>query len=482
MERTLSWVRTVLGSGGCLIASDLAGHDDRSWFGASIDSRAECTNRIFFALKGEATDGHRFIEEARARGCSAVVLEEGAAAAALARAKFPCFRVRRSLEALQELSRAYRGTLDIRVVAVTGSMGKTTTKEYIHAILKKKYRVHYNTGNLNNHIGVPLTLLETDPDNEYLVCEIGANHVGEIEFLSGLIRPDIGVITNIGDAHIGYFGSRDGIAEAKSEIFTGIDPEGYAVLPADDAFIDALRDKAACRVVTFGCSDASTYVVSDVSEGTDRIGFAINGEPLEIKGIGAYNAVNAGAAYAVGELCGVELDRIRSALSEEEPMAGRSKVHRGRGVVLVDDSYNANPTSMRVAVDSLCRVEASRRIAVLGDMAELGTFSDAAHRELGAYLAASAVDVVCWYGDNGALVEAGFSPSKAPDEKRSSRKASNRRRGKELRSYRSIDELVRDLRNMIQGGDAVLVKASRACHLDRVVEGLLGSIVEKDEG
>lgn len=481
MEGTLSWVRTVLDSGGRLVASDLAGHDDEPWFGASIDSRAECTHRIFFALRGETTDGHRFIDKARAGGCSAIVVEDEAAATALSLAGTPFLRVRRGLEALQELSRAYRDTLDIRVIAVTGSMGKTTTKEYIRAILKKKYRVHSNAGNLNNHIGVPLTILETDHDNEYLVCEIAANHVGEIEFLSGLIRPDIGVITNVGDAHIGYFGGRDKIAEAKSEIFTGIDPEGYAVLPADDAFIDMLRGKAACRVVTFGRAESSTYVVSDVKEGAERIDFAINGGPMEIKGIGAYNALNAAAAYAVGELCGVELDRIRSALVEEEPLAGRAKVYRGRGVVLIDDSYNANPTSMRAAVDSLGRVDASRRIAVLGDMAELGTFSDAAHRELGVYIASGAIDVLCWYGESGDRVEEGFSPRKASSEKVSSRKGSSRRPGNEFRSYRRIDELVRDLQKEIRAGDAVLVKASRACHLDKVVDGLLETILKKDK-
>jgi UDP-N-acetylmuramoyl-tripeptide--D-alanyl-D-alanine ligase len=464
MERTLSWVKAVLDSEGRLVASDLAGHDDEPWFGATVDTRAECTHRIFFALRGDRTDGHRFVEEARVKGCSAVVVDDEGAARALSRAGTPFFRVPRALDALQELSRAHRDTLDTRVVAVTGSMGKTTTKEYIRAILKKKYRVHSNPGNLNNHIGVPLTLLETDDDNEYLVCEIAANHVGEIEFLSRLLRPDIGVVTNIGDAHIGYFGSRDKIAEAKSEIFTGIDHEGYAVLPADDAFIDTLRGKAECRVVTFGRAESSTYVVSGVNEEPERISFAINGEPMEVKGIGAYNALNAGAAYAVAELCGVELDRIRGALLETEPIAGRAKLHRGRGVVLIDDSYNANPTSMRAAIDSLGRVGGSRRIAVLGDMAELGAFSDSAHRELGAYIAGGAVDVLYWYGENGRLVEEGFSSRKAK---------------KEFRSYRRIDELIRDLKRVIGTGDVVLVKASRACHLDEVVDGLVETVVEK---
>ena len=465
METTLSWVMTVFESGGRLVAANLAGRADGSWFGAVIDSRSECMNRIFFALRGERTDGHRFVEEAHAKGCSAVVVEDAGVAERLSRLGAPYFHVHSGVEALQELSRAYIQTLDTRVIAVTGSTGKTTTKEYIRGILKKKYRVHSNTGNMNNHIGVPLTVLDTDHDNEYLVCEIGANHAGEIEFLSRLLRPDVGVITNIGEAHIGYFGGRDGIAEAKSEILLGVDPEGYAVLPADDEYFEMLRGRAPCRVVTFGRSESSTYRVSAVADEEETIRFEINGQELEIRTVGAYNMLNAGAAYAVGELCGVESDRIREALAETEAIPGRSKIYRGKGIVLVDDSYNANPTSMRAALESFGRLGAKRRIAVLGDMGELGVFSDDAHRDLGRYAALRPVDILCWYGTNARLVEEGYLGAEPK---------------KIFRSYTSIDDLVGDLKKEIRSGDAVLVKASRVCHLDEVVTGLLVTVLEEE--
>jgi len=465
METTLSWVGEVFAAEGLLVESNFAGRGGDSWFGAVIDTRSECANRIFFALRGEKTDGHRFVDEAHKKGCRAVVVDDAGTAEKLARAGVPFFRVRGSLEGLQELSRRYLQDLDTRVVAVTGSTGKTTTKEYIRGILRKKYKVHTNSGNLNNHIGVPLTILDTDQDSEYLVCEIGANHTGEIEFLSRLLHPEIGVITNIGEAHIGYFGGREQIAWAKSEIFAGVDTEGYAVLPADDDYFELLRAKAVCRVVSFGRSESSTFRIAGVTEEEGRYRFEINGEQMEIGTVGAYNILNAGAAYAVGELCGVEPDRVREALAEAEAIPGRAKVHRGKGIVLVDDSYNANPTSMRAALDSFSRLKAERRIAVLGDMGELGAFSEEAHRDLGRYAALQPVDILCWFGENGRLVGEAFSRA-AP--------------GKAFKAYAKLDELIRYLEREVRAGDAVLVKGSRACHLDKVVNGLLESVLEED--
>ncbi|MEJ2721817.1 MAG: UDP-N-acetylmuramoyl-tripeptide--D-alanyl-D-alanine ligase, partial [bacterium] len=426
-EKTLLRVKDILEDGGQLVRGVLSGRDDDRWVGATIDTRADCLHRLFFALKGETTDGHRFVEDAAKRGSGAVVIDQTSVTAGLDRLGAPYFLVHDVLRSLQFLAKSYRDALDIRVVAVTGSMGKTTTKEYIRTILKKKYRVHSNIGNFNNHIGVPLTLLDMDQDTEYLVCEVAANHTGEIDFLSRLLRPDVGVITNIGDAHIGYFGSQENIARAKSELFVGIDSEGYAVLPEDDAFLGLLRQSARCRVVTFGRAETSTYRIGSVEEKSDRIAFEVNGEPQEINSLGLYNVSNAGAAYAVGELCGVELERIREALFETEPIPGRSKIYRGGGIVLIDDSYNANPTSMRAALDVLSRISSGRRIAVLGDMAELGEFSDEAHRDLGAHLAGTAVELVYWYGVNGDLVKEGLAG------------------GKSYQSFGRLDELVEEL-------------------------------------
>ncbi len=462
MERTLFWIERVLESEGQLVDSELRENGEDSWYGATIDTRSECTGRVFFALRGSRTDGHRFVEDAYANGCCAVIVEDKQAA----RTGAPCLLVKDTLEALQELARAYRDALDTRVVAVTGSMGKTTTKEYIRTILKKKYRVHSNPGNFNNHIGVPLTVLGTDPDSEYLVCEIAANHVGEIDFLSRLLRPDIGVITNIGDAHIGHFGGRDKIAEAKAELFQGVDGEGYAVLPADDKFLDLLTERANCRVVTFGRPESSSYRISNVQETDDKITFDVNDDAMAIKTIGLYNVLNAGAAYAVGELCGVEIEAIRDALVETEPIPGRAKVYRTGGMVVIDDSYNANPTSMRAALDGLSRLSAERKIAVLGDMAELGTFSDQAHRELGVYLAGLSIDILYWFGENGGLVGEGLSSQGSKTV---------------FESFGNRGELGGRLAKEAARDDVILVKASRSCQLDKIVSELLDTIAERGD-
>lgn len=450
---SLDWVQKTLTDRGELLRGELFGCGDKAWFGATIDTRANCKQRLFFAMKGEKTDGHRFVAAALDRGAAAVVVENKKSIEG--RHEGPYMLVRNSLRALQELSQAYRETLDIRIVAVTGSSGKTTTKEYIRAMLKKKYRVHSNPGNLNNHIGVPLTLLDTDHDMEYLVSEVGANHAGEIDFLSRILKPDIGVIVNVGDAHIGLFGSRDQIAEAKAELFSGIDEGGYAILPQDDDYIDMLSGRAGRRVVTFGYGDASTFRVTAVEETEGAIHFQVNGEPMSINSFGAYNVLNAAAALAVGDLCGVETERVREALAEFEPMPGRARIYRARGITLVDDSYNANPTTMRAAVTALAARPATRRLVILGDMAELGAYSDEAHCDLGAFIGRSGIDAVFWLGKQAPRVKKGMKKSKV-----------------EFRGFDEIPGLVASISDTLRSGDLVLVKASRGAALDRVVDEL----------
>lgn len=457
--RTLKWVEEALSDCGGLQESELYGHDEDSWDGATIDSRGDCAQRIFVAVKGEQTDGHRFAAQARSKGSCAAIVESEETAHDLARVDAPHFLVDNSLTALQDLSRAYRRTLDLRVVAITGSAGKTTTKEYVRMILKSKYKVSSNPGNYNNHIGVPLTLLATDHDNEYLVSELGANHTGEIQFLADIIRPDIGVVTNVGDAHIGLFGSREAIAEAKAEIFFSMESDGYAVIPREDDFYDLLRQRAKCRVVTFGSGDDCTYKLGPVRERGDRLEFTVNDEPVTIKSYGLYNVSNAAAAFAVGELCGVEVARIRSALANAETVKGRACIHRSAGMIVVDDSYNANPTSMRASLDGLARFPGRRHVAVLGDMAELGDYREAAHRDLGEYIAEAPVDIVHWLGPGGHDVEEGFR---------------SRNRERSFQCHETLDGLLNALQGELKSGDVVLVKGSRAAALERVVDHLAG--------
>ena len=451
--RTLAWVEEVLQHEGRLKKSNLFDRDDETWVGAAIDTRADVAGRLFFALKGSRSDGHSYVEDAIAKGCRGVVVEKSEAA----QVSTPFYLVDNTLASLQQLAGAHRDGLSVRIVSITGSTGKTTTKEYTRAILKKKYRLHSSPGNFNNHIGVPLTLLDTDHEREYLVSEVAANHIGEIEFLTGLLRPDVGVITNVGDAHIGLFGSRQKIAEAKAELLLGIDRDGVAVLPGDDDYIDLLRDRAVCRVVTFGYGDACTIRVTSVTEGDDRISFQINGQPFEIRSFARYNVLNACAAFAVGELCGIDVDSIREGLAEAEMMPGRAAVYRGSGIVLIDDSYNANPSSMKEAVIALERSPGGRRIVVLGDMAELGDFSESAHRELGVRIGEGKVDMVFWLGAMGPAVGKGLEQTGS---------------GVAFYHYSDLPSLVAAVKGEVAAGDVVLVKASRASHLDRAVDEL----------
>lgn len=464
---TLSWVASVLAESGQLRGGSLFGHDGDVWFDATIDSRANCSRRLFFALPGNRTDGHNFTLDAVQKGSAAVVIERDDTAETVNKSKSPHMLVEHVMTALQDLARAYRDTLDIRVVAVTGSAGKTSTKQFIRAVLKKKYKVHSSQGSYNNHIGVPLTLLGTDPESEYLVCEVGANHRGEIDFLTRMLRPDIGVVTNVGDAHIGEFGSREHIAEAKAELFSGIDDRGCAVLPGDDEFLSVLRSRARCRVVTFGYGGDCSFKVASAESQGDVIVFTVNNEPVGIRGVGTYNVLNASAAYAVGEICGVENDRITRALADTEPIRGRGSVHRIGGIVLIDDSYNANPTSMRAALKALSGLNAKRRLAILGYMAELGSYSTDAHRELGRSLAGFGVSQVYWLGELGEAVEEGIAESKA---------------GIRFYGFENPSALAASAVSSFQVGDAVLVKASRVVALDRVVEELTRTMAGEGAG
>jgi UDP-N-acetylmuramoyl-tripeptide--D-alanyl-D-alanine ligase len=466
--RAMAWVEDALASaGGLLHGSTLNGEArDREWTGAVIDSRGDCAGRIFFAIPGERVDGHRFVEDAYAAGSVAVVVEDATVVPRLDAARIPYLFVRSSVEALQELSRAYRGRMEARVVAITGSAGKTTTKEYVRAVMRSKYRVHSNPGNYNSLIGVPITVLDAEADCEYLVSEVGANASGEIDFLARLLRPDVGVITNIGDAHVGHFGSRDSIAQAKGELLDHIAPAGAALLPHDDDYAPMLRDRARCRVLTFGAAGAD-YEVGEVEAQGERLSFTVNRHDISIRAIGAYNAVNACAAYAVGEACGVEPQRIRTALESVVPMPGRGRVHVRGGVFLIDESYNASPASMALSLAMLAGLgEHRRRVAVLGAMKELGDVEAQCHHRVGQQLAGLGIDVVCWIGEQAEAVRAGLEAGGGAVE---------------FHSFDAVEGIVAAFGSLIRAGDAVLVKASRACELDRFVSAFLGTTDERPD-
>lgn len=466
--RTLSWARDVWSALGDLVRGhDLGDRGGAAWRGATVDSRADCAGCLFFALKGESTDGHRYVEAAFAAGSVAAVIEDPGMSATLSAAGIPYVLVTDSRRALQELARAHRDRLQVRVVAITGSSGKTTTKEYVRAILRAKFRVHANPGNYNSLVGVPLTVLQADEDIEYLVCEVGANQPGEIAFLSGLLRPDIGVITNVGDAHVGFFGSRRGIAQAKSELFDAMGSTTRAVLPRDDDFFDVMRARVKGKLATFGQSADADFRMTDVENTIDGVRFAVNGESMRLPVLGAYNAENATAAFAVADVCGVEPERTREALAAAVPMVGRGRLHRARGAVLIDESYNASPASMARSLAMLAGLPAPRRVAVLGDMLELGDHATESHRATARRIAALAIDEVCWVGEFGAVVGKELDAAGA---------------GAAFHPFENVDALLASGGPDIGRDVVVLVKGSRGCKLDRFVGRWLSEAGEEEGG
>ena len=459
--RTLAWVRDTLEASGDLVRSQMRKAPAVAWTGVVIDSREECAGRLFFAIAGEHTDGHRFVSDAFRAGSPALVVSSDAVTKELDALKAPYFLVKDSRSALTVLARAYRRHLDARVIAVTGSSGKTTTKEYTSAVLKTRYRVHANVGNLNSLVGVPMTILSADEDCEYLVCEAGANQRGEINALGELLRPDVAVITNIGDAHVGYFGSRDAIAAEKGMLLRHLGQNGHAVLPRDDEYFERLRATVQGKVSSFGRSNRADFQLSEVAFAGSRLSFSINRQPFALAAVGDYNAMNACAAYAVGEICGVDAERMRAAFAQMSATPGRGRVHSLAGVTVIDESYNASPNSMRKSIAMLASMPASRRIAVLGDMRELGAQADELHRAVGVEVGERHIDRLYWMGEHGPAVR---------DAARAIRPSTAVELHNEMPAL--VAAVVKDARE----GDMVLVKASRGTRLDEFVNGFLNAL------
>jgi len=457
--RTLSWVRDALAASGDLVRAELRGAEATSWSGVVIDSRGDCAGRLFFALAGEQTDGHRFVANAFRAGCVALVVSDAAAVANEKTA--PCLLVSDTRRALTSLARAYRAQLGAQVVAITGSSGKTTTKEYVRAVLKSKYRVHANPGNLNSLIGVPMTILAADEDCEYLVCEVGANQRGEIDALAGLLRPGIAVITNIGDAHVGYFGSRDAIAAEKGMLLRHFANGGHAVLPRDDTYFERLNATVQGKVSSFGRSKGADFRLGDIAFVDGRLVFSVNGEPLALAAVGEYNAMNACTAFAVGDICGVDAARMRDAFARVQATPGRGRVDPIAGVTVIDESYNASPSSMRKSIAMLGSLAGGRRIAVLGDMRELGSHAEELHRAVGAEVGERSIDRLYWIGEYGAVVREA---------------ARAMRPSAQIDLHTDMSALVAAVTQDARSGDIILVKASRGTRLDELVAGLLKAL------
>ncbi|HWR50409.1 MAG TPA: UDP-N-acetylmuramoyl-tripeptide--D-alanyl-D-alanine ligase [Bryobacteraceae bacterium] len=448
MNSDLARVARAVGSAASVEAVPVTG-----W---SVDTRTVAPGDLFFGLKGPNHDGGRYVADALAKGASGAVAEVGHTGEA-ARTVV----VADALQALQQLAAAMRSEWPGTVVGVTGSAGKTTTKETIAALLAVEMAVGKTEGNLNNHVGLPLSILRLPAEARAAVLEIGMNHPGEIRHLACIARPQIGVVTMVGLAHAEFFDSADDVALAKRELIESLPPDGTAVLNADDPRVARFRDVHAGRVVTFGINEPADIRPEAVEYTGEGVRFRLDGNDFEAAYPGRHGVLNILAGIAVAREFGIAPQRLVDAVRALRPgkMRGERTVHAG--VQIFNDCYNSNPDAVRSMLDVLRGTPARRRIAVLGEMLELGRFSEDLHREAGRYAARCGVDVLV--GIRGAAEQM------VEEAVRSGLPAGA------AFFFEDPAEAGEFLRRQAREGDAVLFKGSRGTKVEKALETFLGA-------
>lgn len=441
----------------------------------SFDSRSIRSGDLFLAMKGDRFDGHDFVGAALSRGAVGAIVHDSYDVSALAvktnpkRAAPFILGVRDPLFAYQQLATHHRSRFNIPVVAVTGSNGKTTTKEMVAGVMAHRWKVLKTEGNLNNRIGVPQTLFRLNGRYEGAVIEMGVDRVGQTTRLCEMARPTIGIITNIGPDHLEFFGSMEGSAQSKAELLDMLPSDGAAVLNADDPYYDYLAARAGCRVVSFGFSSKADVRATDVkSDGRNGTIFRlllpgkVRHTIVHMHVQGDHNVTNALAAAAVGAVLGLPGAVIAQGLSRFRPAAMRSQVFVSHGVTVINDCYNANPASMKAAVQLLAQRGAGRKkIAVLGDMLELGSDAVSLHEEVGAFVSQRGIDQLVACGALGRSLAEGAE-----------RAGLDRRH---IVLVPDADGAATAVKAIVHSGDVVLVKASRGMKLEQVVQALQGA-------
>jgi UDP-N-acetylmuramoyl-tripeptide--D-alanyl-D-alanine ligase len=415
--------------------------------GWSVDTRTQNAGDVYFALRGEHFDGHDFVAAALEKGAAAVVVDEGSGAAGE-------FVVGDTLQALQDLAAWARREWGGQVVGVTGSAGKTTTKDAIAHLLAAEMPVGRTVGNFNNHVGVPLSILRLPDDCRAGVLEMGMNHAGEIRRLAAIARPEVGVVTNVGYAHVEFFESIEGVADAKRELIEGLPRDGVAVLNGDDPRVLRFREAHPGRSVTFGFSECADVRAEDVALSAEGTRFRALGVDFETGMTGRHAVMNLLAAIAVARVFEIAPERLREPVRTFAVGKMRGERLEHRGITVWNDCYNSNPEAAQAMIDVLHETPAKRRIAVLGEMLELGHASADLHRQVGRYAAAHGVDALIGVrGDARHMVE------EFPRE----------------RGWFFDDpaEAGNFARAMARSGDAILFKGSRGVRVEKALERFL---------
>jgi len=442
-------IRTMLANAATWIDARLIGND-REFHGVSTDSRAIEPGMLFIALKGPNHDGHDHVAAAVNAGAVAALVERPLDVAV------PQLIVDDTLKSLGRLAAVWREHLGTPLVAITGSNGKTTVKEMCAAVLSEAGKTLATRGNLNNDIGVPLTLLRLEQGHDYGVIEMGANHPGEIAYLTALTRPQVAIITNAGPAHLEGFGSIEGVARAKGEIYQGLSEEGVAVINADDKYAGIWRDMSAGhRSISFGLAQRADIGVRGMGDlhGSELEVLSPLGEfHLSLPLPGRHNIMNALAAISAGIALGIDLDVIANGLNHMVPVGGRLHIREGiNGATVLDDSYNANPSSMYAGLEVLAGCDGARYLA-MGDMGELGESADELHRQVGRDARELGIDRLYATGEMSRYATEAF--------------------GENGFYFSRQQQLIEALLPQMNDNTTVLVKGSRSSHMEHVVEAL----------
>lgn len=428
--------------------------------GAVLDSRLVEEGYLFFATKGERVDGHSFILQVAEKKAACVICEK-----APEDVEIPYILVEDSFAALKQVAAYYRENLTIPVIGITGSVGKTSTKEMIASVLGVRYNVLKTEGNFNNEVGLPLTILRIRDEHKVAVVEMGINHFGEMHRLSEIAKPDICVITNIGQCHLEFLGSREGILKAKSEIFDFMNPEGYVCINGDDDMLCTIKEVHGHKPVTYGMTMKNDVYVTDVkSNGIlgSEASIYLNDETfdVEIPLPGEHMVMNALAATCVGDLLGLKPEEIAKGIAAVKAVGGRSNIIALEDKTILDDCYNANPVSMKAAID-LLNLANTRKVAILGDMFELGEGQEEMHSEIGRYAVEQGIEVLVCVG------ELSWNMFNAATLTRTAMK-------KNIQIYYMQDtqEVIDKIDIILEKGDSILVKASHGMGFAEVVEAL----------
>ena len=433
--------------------------------GVSTDTRKIKAGELFFALLGENSDGHKYLNKAYENGCRAAVISDKDADISGFK-EMSVILVEDTLKALQDLAKFYLTTFDsLYKIGITGSTGKTSTKELLYWSLCGKYKTAKNIGNFNNHIGMPLTAFSVEEDYEAAIFEMGMGNFGEVDLLADIAKPEMAIITNIGVSHISELGSRDNILKAKLEITNYFNENSKLIINFDNDLLSAIDwSKKKYKVIKVGVTDDCDYVIKKVTDlaekGIDLVMLISGKEYLfHIPIPGVHNGHNGALAVAAAVEAGVSPELITQTIAKCEHTDKRLIIETSKaGVKVIDDTYNASPDSMKAGIDVLMSVKGKRKIVILGDMLGMGKDSEKFHREVGKYAADRGVDLVMSVGKDGSFITAEAAKTLGADR---------------IVHFETRDDLLPELEKYIETGDAVLIKASRAMGMEKIAEYLL---------